>query len=103
MCYGSNVMVKQKLLSNMFTSISKIDMEVSAEWEFVTLGTQLKLKHIIKKEVVKRVVGRPEKELEVVLTTTVEKPQTSSQKRKIRGSYIIWYIPLLWDDSIYAA
>jgi hypothetical protein len=78
-------------------------MEVSAEWKFAILGAQLKLKRTTKKQVVKRAVGRPKKELEVVFTTTVEKPQTSSPKRKIRGSYIIWYIPLLWDDPIYAA
>jgi hypothetical protein len=93
-------MVKQQLLSSMFSNISKVDMEESVEQEFVTLGAQIELERSMKKEVVKHAVGRPKKTLEAVLTKRVI-PQTSSSK-KVRGPYTNWFVPSLW-DPIYAA
>jgi hypothetical protein len=92
-------MAKQQLLSSMFSSISKVDMEESVEQEFATLGAQMELERSMK-EVVKHAVKRPKKTLEAVLTKTVI-PQTSSSK-KVRGPYINWFVPSLW-DPIYAA
>ena len=93
-------MAKQQLLSSMFSSISKVDMEESVEQEFATLGAQMELERGMKKEVVKHAVGQPKKWLEAVLTKTVI-PQTSSSK-KVRGPYTNWFVPSLW-DPIYAA
>lgn len=73
-------MTKKQLLNCMF-----IDMEVSVKQEFATLGTQLELEQAITKEVVKRVVGGPKKELKVIFTKLEH--QSSSLEIKILGPY----------------
>jgi len=46
-------MAQQKLLSNMFSPLSKEDMEERIEQEFATLNANLELEQSIKKEVYK--------------------------------------------------
>jgi hypothetical protein len=75
-------MAKQKLLSSLFTIVSKEEMEVNVEREFAALNSKLELEKAMKKpEAEKRPVGRPKKEMEVVLLPTkVETPVKSSSK-----------------------
>jgi hypothetical protein len=64
-------MAKQKLLSSLFTTVSKEEMEVNVEREFAALNSKLELEKAMKKpEAEKRPVGRPKKEMEVVLLPT---------------------------------
>ena len=52
-----------------------------------------------KPEAEKRPVGRPKKEMEVVLLPTkVETPvKSSSKSSRSRGTYMNWFVPSLWD------
>jgi hypothetical protein len=56
-------MARQMLLSSMFSSISKEDMEAKVQREMVALEAQLGLEREMKEGVVKRPVGRPKKEI----------------------------------------
>ncbi len=75
-------MAKQKLLSSLFTTVSKEEMEVNVEREFAALNSKLELEKAMKKpEAEKRRVGRPKKEMEVIiLSTKLETPVKSSSK-----------------------
>jgi len=90
LCFTRVKMAKQKTLQSIFTVIDKKKMEDCVEHEFVTLGKRLELEKAMEKEVVKYHVGRPRKELEVVLLTAkIEKLKGSTPKKaKIRGKYI---------------
>jgi hypothetical protein len=91
------VMARQQLLSSMFSSISKVEREVTVEHELETLASQMELERASKKEIEKRPVGRPKKELSTFLTTSMETAQRSKPTKKVRGPYTNWFIPSLWD------
>jgi hypothetical protein len=90
-------MARQQLLSSMFSSISKAEREVTVEHELETLASQMELERASKKEIEKRPVGRPKKELSTFLTTSMETAQRSKPTKKVRGPYTNWFIPSLWD------
>ena len=97
-------MARQKTLESMFASINKEEMELFVERDFDTLNTRLEVEKAMESEVVKRSVGRPKKEVEVVLLTPkVENiAKATSSKTKVRGNYTNWFLPSLW-GPIYAA
>ena len=93
-------MAKQKLLSSLFTTVSKEEMEVNVKREFAALNSKLELEKAMKKpEAEKKLVGRPKKEMEVViLPTKVETHVKSSSKpSRSRETYMNWFVPSLWD------
>ena len=66
-------MAKHKLLSNLFTTVSKEEMEVNMEREFAALNLKLELEEAMKKPEAEKIpAGRPKKEMVVVLPTKVE-------------------------------
>ena len=88
-------MAKKKLLSSLFTIVSKEELEVNVEREFAALNSKLELEKAMKKpEVEKKPLGRPKKEMEVVLLPTkVEAPVKSSSKpSRSRGTYTNWFV-----------
>ena len=97
-------MARQKTLQCMFSPINKEEMEVCVERDFAALSTRMELEKAMEKEVVKRRVGRPKKQIEAVLfTPEVEKAEGSAAKKtKVRGNYTNWFMPSLW-EPIYAA
>jgi hypothetical protein len=96
-------MAKQKLLSSMFPVITKEVMEEHVERDMATLSSQLEMDQGVKEDVQKRPVGRPKKVAEaILLTTKVEKSHHCTPKSRVRGPYMNWFIPSLW-DPIYAA
>jgi hypothetical protein len=81
-------MARQMLLSSMFSSISKEDMEAKVQREMVALEAQLGLEREMKEGVVKRRVGRPKKEIVPnLLPTTVNEHHQLKTKTMVRGSY----------------
>jgi hypothetical protein len=79
---------KQQVLSNMFTIIDKEEMEDRVERDFAQLHVKMKLEKSIKKEVQKRPVGRPKREIEAVLVPIKEeKCDTTPKRKKTRGLY----------------
>jgi hypothetical protein len=62
-------MTRQKTLDSMFTSINKEEMQLLVERDFDALSTKLEVEKATESEVVKRSVGRPKKDVEVVLLT----------------------------------
>jgi len=78
------VMAKQKTLNGMFSHINKEDMEMTIKCDFVALNVKLELEHSTKKEVVKRPMRWPKKQIEVVLLAPkVEKHEDGSTSKKI--------------------
>jgi hypothetical protein len=77
----------------MFSHINKEDMEVTIKCDFVALNVKLELEHSTKKEVVKRPMGWPKKQIEVVLMAPkMEKHEDESTSKKVcafsLGSYL---------------
>jgi hypothetical protein len=96
-------MARHMLLSSMFSSISKKDMEAKVQQEMVALEVQLGLEREMKEGIVKRPVGRPKKEIvPIQLPTKVNEHHQFKTKTMVRGSYTNWFVPSLW-DPIYAA
>ena len=54
---GWEIMARQMLLSRMFSSINKEDMEAKIQREMVALEAQLGLEREVKEGVVKRLMG----------------------------------------------
>jgi hypothetical protein len=95
-------MARQMLLSSMFSSISKEDMEAKVQQEMVALEAQLGLEWEMKEGVVKQPVGRPKKEIvPILLPTKVNEYHQVKTKTMVKGSYTNWFVPSLW-DPIYA-
>lgn len=87
----------------MFSILNKDEMEMRVQRDFATLDEKLEIDYAMRKEVVKRPVGRPKKEMEaVLLTPKVEPEEQASKKAKVRGPYTNWFLPALW-KPIYAA
>src|SRR6202022_4156267 len=97
-------MVGQRTLQCMFRPIDKEEMQASVEREFAMLERRLELEKGMEKEVIKRPVGRPKKELQAtLLTPKVEKVEASTTKKaQVRGNYTNWFLPSLW-GPIHAA
>jgi hypothetical protein len=91
-------LARQKTLESMFAPINKDDMEVFVECDFDTLNTMLEVEKAMESEVVKWSVGRPKKDVQVVLLTTkvenIAKP--APNRTKVRGNYTNWFLPYLW-------
>jgi hypothetical protein len=80
-------MARQMLLSSMFSSISKEDLEEKVQREMVALESQLEVEHEME-DVVKQPVGRPKKEIvPVLLSTNVDEQHQLKEKTRVRGSY----------------
>ena len=80
----------------MFSVINKYDMEVCVQRDFAALNKKLEMEHDMCKEVMTRPVGRPKKEIKVVLLTSkVEPKEQISKKAKVRGPYTNWFLPTL--------
>ena len=79
-------------------------MEVFVERHFDTLNTRLEIEKAIENEVVKRSVGRPNKDVQAVLPTPKVKNivKSTPNRAKVRGNYRNWFLPSLW-SSIHAA
>ena len=56
----------------MFSVINKDEMEVCVQRDFAALNEKLEMEHDMCKEVMKRPVGRPKKEIEVVCVADTE-------------------------------
>ena len=95
-------MARQKTLSSMCGVINKDEMEVCVQRDFAALNKKLEMEHGMCKEMMKRQVGRPKKEIDVVLLTSkVKLEDHASKKTKVRRPYINWFLPALW-KPIYA-
>jgi hypothetical protein len=91
-------MARQKTLNSIFLPINKEERETCVELEFATLNSKLELERATNKEVEKRVVGRPRKELVAILhTQELKEEEPRSKKAKVRGSYTNWFVPSLWE------
>jgi hypothetical protein len=91
-------MARQKTLNSIFLPINKEERETCVELEFATLNSKLELECAKDKEVEKRAVGRPRKELVAVLhTQELKEEEPRSKKAKVRGSYTNWFVPSLWE------
>ena len=90
-------MAGQRTLQCIFRPIDKEEMQACVEREFVTLERILELEKIVEKEVIKRPVGKPNKELQAtLLTPKVEKVEASTTKKAhVRGNYTNWFHPSL--------
>ena len=77
-------------------------MQACVEHEFATLEKILELEKGMKKEVIKRAIGRPKKESQAtLLTPNLEKVEASTTKKAhVRGNYINWFIPSLWGPML---
>ena len=91
-------MAGQRTLQCVFRPIGKEEMQACVEREFATLEKRLELEKGMEKEVIKRPVGRPKKELQAtLLTPKVEKVEASTTKKAhVRGNYTNWFLPSLW-------
>ena len=81
-----------------FRPFDKEEMQACVEREFATLERRLELEKGMGKEVIKRPVGRPKKELQAtLLTPKVEKVEASfTKKGQVRGNCTNWFLPSLW-------
>ena len=96
-------MARHKTLKSMFTPINKEEMEVFVERDFDTLNTRLEVEMAMKSEVVKRLVRRPKKNVQVVLLTPkVENIAKLTPNRAKVRNYTNWFLPSLW-GPIHAA
>ena len=81
----------------MFGVINKDEMEECVQRDFAALNEKLEMEHGMCKKMMKRPVGRPKKEMDVVLLTPkVEPEEHASKKTKVRGPYTNWFLPNLW-------
>jgi hypothetical protein len=85
-----------------FQPISKEEKDVNDKKAFATLSERLNRERAMaKKEIIKRPVGRPKKELQAsLLAPKVEPMKPQIKKPKVR--YTNWFSPSLW-PPIYAA
>ena len=90
-------MARQLTLQSMFTPIDNGELEEHVECNFAILSKTLELEKAMEEEVVKRLVERPKKQLEVVFhVPMVERSEEPIQKKKVRGTYTNWFLPSLW-------
>ena len=89
-------MAREKTLSSKFSIINKDEIEVCVQRDFAALNEKLEMELGICKEVMKRLVGRPKKEMEaMLLTLKVEPNEQASKKARVRGPYSNWFLRAL--------
>lgn len=72
-------------------------MNMSVEHGYVVLSAKMAMERGMQKELLKKHVGQPKKELELVLLPQqMEEEECPSKKKlKVRGSYTNWFILFL--------
>jgi len=80
--------VGKRTLQCVFRFIDRKKVQACVEHEFATLDRRLDLKNAIEKEIIKRLVGRPKKELQALLQMVVKAKALFTKKAQVRSNYI---------------
>jgi len=93
---------QQHLVGRFFSPISKIDRESDAEKAFAMLVERLEKERAVpKKEIVRRLVGRPKRDSQAVLLKPKIEPM-KALKKKPKVCYTNWFTPSLWPPTFAA-